>query len=381
MNPKKRKLIVGITIPGSIALLKGQMRYFTDKGYDTYLLTQHDERSLKYCENEGCKNLEVNIARNISLRQDIKTLFSLVRVLKKERPDIINFGTPKMGFLGLVAAWLCRVPNRIYTCRGFRYEHEVGKTKIILKACEWIAGRCAHRIICVSPSIKVLGIKDGLFKEKKCIVINKGSSNGVSPELFNPSSISEEEKNNLKVRYGMTGCFIYGFLGRISEGKGIIELFEAFKKIYQKDSNTRLFVVGPWEEDHISDKTLFKRMNEHPGVILAGRTSNPALCFSVMDVFALPARAEGFGNVVVQAADMGIPVIGSTGTGVCDAVCDGFNGINVQPKNIEMLESTMLKLKNDNELRLKFAKNGPIWGKNFIPELIWEGMDSLYSAR
>ena len=115
-----KKLIVGITVPGSVGLLKGQLKYFTDKGYNTCLLTQHDDRSRAYCENEGCKMLDVRIARNISPVQDIKTLFALIRMFRKERPDIVNVGTPKMGLLGMIAAWWCRVPNRIYTCRGFR---------------------------------------------------------------------------------------------------------------------------------------------------------------------------------------------------------------------------------------------------------------------
>ena len=115
--------------------------------------------------------------------------------------------------------------------------------------------------------------------------------------------------------------------------------------------------------------------------VVTGKTFDVALHFSVMDVFVLPAWWEGFGNVVVQAADMGIAVIGSKGTGVCDAVNDGFNGINVPVGDVDKLVETMLLLKNDNALREKLAKNGPIWGQNFKPEIIWKGMDKLYQTR
>lgn len=375
---KQKKLIVGITIPGSIGLLKGQLNYYATHGYDSYLLTQHDERSLDYCEREGCKPLDVAIERNISLKQDIKTLFKLIKLFRKERPDVVNVGTPKMGLLGMIAAWWCRVPNRIYTCRGFRYEHEHGKLRKVLMVCEWISGACANTIICISPSVKALGVKDKLFNEKKCVVINKGSSNGIDPNQFSPSKVTTEETTELKEKYGLAGKFVYGFLGRIIDRKGIMELYEAFCDVYERDDNTRLFVVGPWDDEQISDKTLFEKMNNHPGIVMPGRTDNVPLYLSVMDVFTLPAWWEGFGNVVVQAADMGIAVIGSTGTGVCDAVCDGFNGINVPPRNVNKLIETMLLVKNDNELREKLAKNGPKWGQNFKPEIIWQGMDELY---
>lgn len=273
------------------------------------------------------------------------------------------------------------MPNRIYTCRGFRYEHERGKLRKVLKMCERISGACANTIICISPSVKALGVRDKLFKEKKCVVINKGSSNGIDPRQFSASDVSKEDTLALKEKYGIAGKFVYGFLGRIIDRKGINELYRAFCRVYEKDENTRLFVVGPWDDEQISDKSLYKKMKEHPGIVLPGRTDNAPLYLSAMDIFVLPAWWEGFGNVVVQAADMGIAVIGSTGTGVCDAVSDGFNGINVPPKDVGKLTEAMFLLKDDAELRNKYASNGPVWGQNFIPETIWEGMDRLYNAR
>lgn len=380
MEQRKKKLVVGITIPKSIGLLKGQLKYFIEHDYDAYLLTQQDEMSMTYCQQEGCGALDVKIAREISLWQDLKTLFALITLFKKEKPDIVNVGTPKMGLLGMMAAWWCRIPNRIYTCRGFRYEHEHGMLRKVLMLCERISGACAHKIICISPSVKALGLKDKLFKEKKCVVINKGSSNGIDPTYFNRANVKSEDTVALKQKYGLEGKFVYGFLGRIIDRKGIKEMFEAFCRVYVKDNNTRLFVVGPWDDNQISDKKLFDKMQSHPGIVLPGRTDDVPLYLSVMDVFMLPAWWEGFGNVVVQAADMGLPVIGSTGTGVCDAVCDGFNGVNIPPKNVDVLVETMLKFKEEENFRNQLAKNGPVWGQNFKSEIIWEGMDKLYQA-
>lgn len=375
----KKKLIVGITVPGSVGLLKGQMKYFSEE-YETYLLTQQDERSLNYCMNENCTPLNVVIAREISIWQDIKTLFILIHIFRKVKPDIVNVGTPKMGMLGMLAAWFCKVPNRIYTCRGFRYEHEHGVLRKILMFCEWISGACAKKIICISPSVKKLGVSDGLFNELKCIVINRGSSNGIDSNYFNISNVSSGDIEHLRNKLGICNAFVYGFLGRVIDRKGINELFEAFCLIYNKDKTTRLLIVGPWDDSQISDKSLFERMSSHPGVLMPGRTDDVPLFLSVMDIFVLPAWWEGFGNVVVQAADMGLPVIGSTGTGVCDAVSDGFNGINIEPKNVDALYKAMLLLKDDVELREKYAKNGPIWGQNFKSEIIWQGMDELYKS-
>ena len=380
MKQRKKKLVVGITIPSSIGLLRGQMKHFSELGYDACLLTQHDEESLSYCEREECRPLNVKIERTMSPFKDLVTLFRLIRLFRKERPDVVNLGTPKMGLLGLMAAWWCRVPNRIYTCRGFRYEHEQGLTRMILKTCEKICGRCAQKIICISPSVKALGLKDHLFKESKCVVINKGSSNGIDPTYYNRSEVNETERQKLIEELGFKDKFVYGFLGRIVDRKGPSELFEAFKRIYEEDNNCRLLIVGPVYDEQVSDKTLIPRMKEHEAVVLTGKQPNAPLYFSLMDVFVLPAWWEGFGNVLVQAADMEIPVISTTGTGTCDAVCDGFNGILIEPKDIDALYDAMKKIKEDKDLREKLAKNGPVWGQNFKSENIWEGMDKLYKA-
>src|SRR5690606_10298612 len=99
-----KKLIVGITIPGSVGLLEGQLRYFKDQGFETYLMAPKDERSIKYCEQEGCTLLDISIHREISMLNDLKTLFQIIGILRKVKPDIVNFGTPKISLLGLMAA-------------------------------------------------------------------------------------------------------------------------------------------------------------------------------------------------------------------------------------------------------------------------------------
>lgn len=380
MKQKKKKLIVGITIPGSIGLMKGQLKYFSDNGYDTCLLTQHNEMSLDYCKRENCTPLNVTISREILLGQDIKTLFALIKLFRKEKPDIVNAGTPKMGLLGMMAAWWCRVPNRIYTCRGFRYESEKGRTKTILKLTEKIAGLCAKRIVCISPSLNELAIKDHVFKESKCIVINKGSSNGIDLKEFDIQNIKKEDQIILRQKLGIKNNFVFGFLGRIRDDKGINELFESFEKVYRTNNHCKLLVVGPWDGEHIKDKELYSKMTNHPGVILPGRTDDVPLFLSIMDVFIMTTWREGFGNVYIEAAAMGIPVIGSDVTGSKSAVCTNYNGLLVNPHDISDISSAMLTMMKDSELRTEYGKNGIKWAQNFKSEIIWEGMDKLYQA-
>jgi len=201
---KKQKLIIGITAEGSVNLLRGQLKYFKDKGYDTYLMCPDSLRVQEFCKKEGCTHLSIKIEREISLFKDIKTLFQIIQLFKNVKPEIINFGTPKVSLLGMIAGYLTRVPFRIYTCRGFRFEHEKGLKRRILVVMEKITSKLAHKVICISPSLEKLAVNLQIVDAQKSLVIAKGSSNGVNLSLFKPLENDNPEKCiDLKKRFDL----------------------------------------------------------------------------------------------------------------------------------------------------------------------------------
>ena len=381
MANQQKKLVIGITAEGSVNLLLGQLAYFKSMGYKTYLLAPYSERSAKFCEDEGCEHLIINIEREISLWKDIKTLFQIIKIFRNVKPDIVNLGTPKVSLLGIIAAFILRVPKRIYTCRGFRFEHEKGIKRLILITMERITSLFSQQVICISNSVKTLGLQNNIFPENKTIVIRKGSSNGVNLELFNPSESSYQElKSEILKKHKLEGKFIFGFLGRIVDRKGINELYDVFNELYIENQNLRLLLVGPFETSQIADKGLIEKLNQHPAIINHGKVNQdevPAFMLA-MDVFVLPAWWEGFGNVLVQAAAMGIPVISTTGTGTVDAVKDGYNGVLVPVKDKIKLKEAMLQMSIDHETRRVFGKNGLEWAQNFDRVMIWNEMHEIY---
>lgn len=377
-----KKLIVGITAPGSVILIAGQLRYFKDLGYQTYLMAPNHERVIDYCRNEGCIHLPVDLEREISLLKDLKALYQVIRHLRKVKPDVVNFGTPKVSLLGMIAAKLLGVKNRIYTCRGFRFEHETGMKKTILVGMEKITARFAHKIICISNSVRDLGLNNGIFSASQSLVIHKGSSNGIDLKRFNPNQINAADSADLKKQLGYTEThFVFGFVGRLIDRKGIKELYEAFANLYRENDKLKLLIVGPVEESQISDLSLINNMQQHPGILLVGTQSNVPLYLSVMDVFCLPAWWEGFGNVSVQAAAMGLPVIATDVTGSKDAVSKDFNGLLISPKSVSALQHAMQFLHEDEQKRQELGRNGLVWATNFDSKMIWDSMHQLYQKQ
>ena len=374
------KLVVGITAPQSTVLIRGQLKYFVENGYEVYLLAPKSDITQAICEEEGATLISVQMKRDISIFNDFNVLFKIFSLLYKIKPDVVNFGTPKVSLLGMIATLFLRVPRRIYTCRGFRFEHELGFKRKLLILLEKITALSAHRVVCISKSVQELGIKNRIFDDVKSLVINKGSSNGVNLELFSKSKVSPIDIDFLKKKYNLENKFIFGFVGRIIDRKGISELYESFSRLYKDSPNIRLLLVGPLEENQIGNKNLINQINNHVGIINIGKVSHEEVpkYLSLMQVFVLPAYWEGFGNVLIQAAAMGVPVISTYSTGCKDAVKDNFNGELVNIGNIEDLTSVMLKFSKDFDLLKKYSENGVKWSENFSQELIWSGLHNLY---
>lgn len=376
----KKKIVIGITAPLSVVLIGGQLEYFVQKGYEVYLMAPKDKKTENICKQEGAILLPVAMKREISLFNDLVAFFSILFILIKLKPDIVNFGTPKVSLLGMVAAKIANVKGRIYTCRGFRFEHEKGIKRKILIFMEKVTSNSSNKVVCISPSVRDFGVKLKIFKKDKTVVINKGSSNGLDLDLFNPDLLDEKKLNLLKEKYNPTAKFVFGFLGRVVERKGFFELFKSFEKMYKTYPDTKLLVVGSIEYNQM-DGNLIKEAEQHPGVEFVDFVDleETPYYYSLMDVFVLPAYWEGFGNVLIQAAAMGIPVISTDVNGCKDAVSDGFNGRLVKAKDVDSLFLTMKELYSDSLKLLEFSKNGPKWAENFKSDIIWEGLHNLYA--
>ncbi len=137
----------------------------------------------------------VPMKREISLFSDLVALVRIWLVLRSLRPAVVNMSTPKMAMLGGLAAWFARVPHRIYTLRGLRFETAHGARRWVLIACERIAAACAHNVICISRSVRDTVVRDRIVPSHKATVLGERVSEGISlrpiaaaPQLDIPSS-------------------------------------------------------------------------------------------------------------------------------------------------------------------------------------------------
>src|SRR6267142_1853663 len=143
-----------VTSPLSTILMRGQLRYLSEKGFEVLLASAPGPQLQVICNTEHVEASEVAIDREIAPFKDFFALWRLFRLMRRLKPDITNVSTPKAGLLGGLAAVLARVPCRVYTLRGLRWETASGPKRALLMLTEWVACRCAHRVVCVSTGVR-----------------------------------------------------------------------------------------------------------------------------------------------------------------------------------------------------------------------------------
>lgn len=270
--------------------LRGHLEFLRKNGFEVFLIAPPGPDLEDAARREGVQGIPVPIEREIAPLRDLVTLFRLYREIRRLRPDIVNAGTPKAGFLGVLAAYLAGVPVRVYHLRALRLETTAGFKRRILGWTERIAARCATRIVAISRSLAERFVELGLGPRDKIVVFGHGSSNGIDAERFERTPTRAEAAKALRLRLGFApDDFVIGFVGRIIPDKGIVHLFEAFRIILHEVPSARLLLVGDAEAHHPFPPGFLERLGSHPRVRWVDYQEDPAPYYHVMDLFAFPS--------------------------------------------------------------------------------------------
>lgn len=376
----KPRLIRITTIPLSLfSLLKGQLKFM--KTYFDVLAVSSDGAYIQNVrDNEGVPVLTVEMTRTISPIKDLKAVWSLYKIFKKEKPLIVHTHTPKAGTTGMLAAKLAGVPYRFHTIAGLPLLEVKGAKRKLLDLVEKATYACATNIYPNSFELKDIILKNKYTSPEKLKVIGNGSSNGIDTNHFDPSLFADEQltslRNTLKIS---NNDFVFVFVGRLVGAKGINEMVEAFKTL-APEYNSKLILVGPFEPelDPLSSQTL-KDIEENPNIISCGFIKDVRPYFAISDVLLFPSYREGFPNVVMQAGAMGLPSIVSNINGCNEIVIDGENGIIIPVKDSEALLDAMLKLITNNDLYNKLKSNSrKMIVDRYEQKLVWEAILEEY---
>lgn len=315
----------------------------------------------RFDDNYQGRLISLSIQRKINLVHDFLALIKLYKIFRRENFDIIHSVTPKAGFLSMLAGSMANVPVRVHTFTGQVWANKHGFKRKFFKFIDTIIARLATNVLVDSQSQRDFLLNEKVVSISKSRVLLHGSICGVDVSRFSPN---EMMKDKIRKERGIADdAIVLIYLGRISLDKGVIDLVSAFTNIAKTHKNVHLMIIGP-DEDNLCDQIKEVSRNSVKRIHILGYTNKPEDYMAAADIFCLPSYREGFGNVVIEAGATGIPTIGSRVYGITDAIQEGVTGLLFEPHNIRELETNMLKLILDNDLRKKMGKNAAKYARS-----------------
>jgi len=350
-------IVVGITHPQTCLILGPRLRALREAGFRVTLVCSPGELFERTASAAGVKSAPIPMQRGIAPLRDFVSLARLCFLLRRFRPDIVEFSTPKAGLLGTLAAALCGVRRRVYLLRGLKLEGASGIKRRLLLAFERLACRCAHVVLSNSASLRAEALALGLAPEDKLLVLGAGSSIGVDTDRFCPGITDVRDRFAIPV-----GARVIGFVGRLTRDKGLPELIESFEAVARAEPEARLLLVGWFDaaEDALATE-LRARIENHPRIYCTGFVHDTAPYYRAMDLMVLPTRREGFPNAVLEAQATGIPVVTTISTGSRDSVVPEVTGLLIPPGYPDAITEAVLKLLRSPERRREMGRAARGW--------------------
>lgn len=348
------KVIRACTVPQSIGFVVGMIPDLT-KEYEVGVLSSPGvEWAMLDKYGDAVKRLEVTMERHISPLRDLRSLWRLVRVFRRERPDMVHSMTPKAGLLCMLAAWITRVPVRVHMFTGLVFPTATGLKRRILMATDRLTCACATHVLPEGEGVKRDLLDNGITR-KPIKVLGYGNCRGIDLDRFDPT-LPEIQAEAAKLRKPEVFTFIA--IGRLVGDKGINELVAAFSRLNRELPATRLILVGPQEKelDPLSPATL-SEIESNPVIEAVGNQADVRPWLIAADCHVLASYREGFPNVVIEAGAMGLPQIVTDINGANEIIINGRNGVIVPPKNADAIHASMSRMATDPAFRSVLAAN------------------------
>ena len=342
----KKKLIRVTTADISLdGLLKGQLKFLSHY-FEVIGVAKNTGCLQEVKERENIRVIDAPLERPINFIKDIKGLWFLYCLFRKEKPWCVHANTPKGSLLAMIASWLACVPHRVYTVTGLRYQSTHGGLRTILKTMERLSCFFATKVIPEGKGVLESLKRDNITK-KPLQVIHHGNINGKDTEHFSRANtlqtasfnhadknislcnLSEKEaKNLIRKELGFSNNdFVFIFIGRLVNDKGLRELADAMRRLEDENIKIKLLLLGSLDgEDDVLAKDKLNYLMQSANVKYVGSQSDIRPYLMASDALVFPSYREGFPNVPIEVGAMGLPTIVTNINGSNEIIKDGFNG-------------------------------------------------------
>jgi glycosyltransferase involved in cell wall biosynthesis len=289
----------------------------------------------------GARFIELaHVRRPLSPWRDPLGLIELVTLLRREQPHIVHVNSAKAAALGRAAAWLTRVPIRIYTVHGWSYTAHTGASSAFYLWAERLLRPLTTVTICVAESERRAGLEARTCDEATTVVIH----NGV---VLTGETVPETRAGPCRLV----------MVGRLQAPKDALTLVRALAELPRGAYEAVIVGDGP---DRPALESEVRRLGLASVVRLTGERNDVAQLLAASDVFVLSSRSEGLPLSILEAMAAGLPVVATNVGGVVELVLEGETGFLVPPGDPQSLVGALERLLDDSALRRRLGAAGRI---------------------
>lgn len=334
----------GTAVGGGWRALCGMMERIRTFGVDPELLFTCDRQRSPETEGMQVHRLRLPSARKgRSLPLYPGALARLARFLQERRPDVIHLNDlDDTIFFVLATRWAGSIPV-------------VGHARSLLVPGKFRKYR-AHRLerlVCVSEAVALDAARAGVAADRILVLHDP-------PDPRWKEWPPEEDRTEWRERLGIPpGVLVVGTVGNLSQVKGTDVLVRALPVVAARFPEVRCVVVGGDAHGLRGGlAALADELGVSRNLLFAGSIPDPRPAVSLMDVFVLPSREEGYGLVLLEAMSFGKPVVASSVGGVPEIIPDDGLGVLVPPADPGALGEAISGLLADPERRKGLGSAG-----------------------
>lgn len=348
-----------------------QNGYFIDIAMNFSKVSQRKKEEVE--KQLGVRLIHIDIERNPSSIVNFRAYRQLVKLMKKEKYDIIHCNTPMGSILGRLAAFRTGNKKVFYMNRGFHfYEGAPKKNWLIIYPIEKFFARFfTDAIATINPIDYQYAQKFVLRKHSNLKYSLPGP--GVELEQF---TYCEDDRKRVRKELGIKEeDVVLISVGELSLRKNNSVIIEALGLI--KNLQVYYILVG---EGSMKDqlRKLARKNNIENNVIFLGMKDNPTPYYSASDIFVFPSLNEGFGRVGIEAMHVGLPIVTSNVQGINLYSDHGKTGFKYNPNDVAGFAEGISLLINDNGLREKISEYNRKKSERFALENTGKLISKIY---
>ena len=353
------------------------MEMLQGMGYEVHAAACSSSGRREEVEKIGVTCWEIPFARSPYSPANLQAFLRLRDLLKEHHFDLIHVHTPVAAFLGRYLAKKTNQGSVLYTAHGFHfYEGAPLRHWLLYYSAEKLAVKWTDGLIVMNQedfeaAQKRLGFREGH---------NLFFVHGVGVPVIDYSYVNRDVQRTPSVRSELginSEDVVVACIGELNPNKNQSLLLDAWKRVTDKRSNVHLLIIGDGAYRQKLERQNFEQNTRN--VHLLGYRNDVPYILQETDILAHVSKREGLPKVILEAMAASKPIVATGVRGNRDLIEHGRNGFLVPLGDVGELESALLRLIDNEELRKSFGLKSSEKIRDYSLDNVLLEMKEIYS--